>query len=145
MAYATVDDMIAQWGEAEMVRLSSPEGQLDDLVVVARVELALTDASAVIDSYLRRRYPVPLDAPPPTEVARACRTLARYELARGEQKTAGSDLRADRDEIMAWLKAVAEGRLDLPVALPASTAAGGLGARFTDRPRDIGPGDALRW
>lgn len=145
MAYATVDDMIAQWGEAEMIRLSSPEGQLDELVVTARVELALADVSAVIDTYLRRRYPVPLEAPIPVEIVRAAKILARYDLSTGEQKTPGSAVRAERDDITAWLKGIAEGKIDLPIATATSGVAGGLGARVQDRDAAFTAGGPLRW
>jgi phage gp36-like protein len=139
--YATVEDMIGQWGEAEMIRLTAPEGQLDELVVTQRVERALADASAVIDSYLRKRYGVPLAAPVPAEVARACRILARHELAHGEQREPTEQMHAARKDVLAWLRDLAEGRAELAIA--AAPAASGAGARILDRDAAFTAGTGL--
>ncbi|WP_439596462.1 phage protein Gp36 family protein [Falsiroseomonas sp.] len=145
MPYASVEDMIARFGEVEMIRLSAPAGQLDEMVVRSSVELALVEASALIDSYIRRRYPVPVAAPVPAEIVRACRILARYDLSRAEQKTTGSDLVTDRDQVIAWLKMIAEGKLDLPIAVAPATGTGGLDARVSDREPTFIAGGGLNW
>lgn len=129
--YATVGDMIARFGEVEMIRLSAPEGQLDGLVDEAAVTLALTDASAVIDSYLRSRHAVPLAAPVPAEIARACRILARYELAQGEQKAPTDQMKTARGEVMTWLRDIADGKVELGVPEAVVDTSGQ--ARATDR------------
>ena len=140
--YATVDDMIDQFGEAEMIRLSAPEGQLDELVNRTRVERALTDASALIDGYLRRRYALPL-ATTPAEIARCCRVIARHDLAEGEQKNPTEQMKAARTEAMAWLRDVADRRVDLDVA--AATDPAGEGARVSDRTPAFIAGRGIGW
>ena len=136
MAYATAEDLIARFGEVDVIRLSAPEGQLDQAVDYARVNLALDSATALIDSYVRRRYATPL-APVPQEIADACCTLARYDLARGEQMV------AERKATLEWLRMVADGTVFLDAALAAATAPAIAGARVSDRSRDFAAGPGL--
>jgi phage gp36-like protein len=112
MAYATSDDMVARFGTTEMIRLSTPFGQDMVAVVEDPIDTALDDASSVIDSYLRRRYAVPLVAAPP-EIRRACQLLARYDLYQGEQKSPTEQVTRDRDETLVWLRAVSRGEVVL--------------------------------
>jgi phage gp36-like protein len=108
MAYATVDEMIVRFGEAEMMRLTTPANA--DLVAVQRepAMVALGDASAMIDTYLRKRYRAPLDVAP-KEIKRACCILARYDLATGEQKQPTETMVNERKETLGWLKQIANG------------------------------------
>jgi phage gp36-like protein len=110
MAYATVAEMIAKFGEAEMIRMSTPSGVDMVAVVNAPVETALQECSDLIDGYLRKRYSVPL-AVAPTEIRRACCLLARYDLSIGEQKQASEAAIKDRDDTVAWLKQIALGQV----------------------------------
>jgi phage gp36-like protein len=113
-----------------MIRLSAPGDTLPAAPFAPRIETALADASALIDSYLRRRYLVPL-APVPREILRACCVLARFDLAQGGDKTPTEEMRRERDAVLAWLQNVgeAEGRLDAEEAGVASA------ARVQDRAR----------
>ncbi len=54
MSYASVNDMVIRFGEAELLRLSmTPTGELDQ----AAITIALQDAGALIDGYLAGRIP----------------------------------------------------------------------------------------
>lgn len=108
MAYATVADMIERFGEAEMIRVSTPDGADMVAVVCEPVEAALREVSAVIDSYLRKRYRTPLDVAP-DEVTRACCILARYELSTGGQRQPTETMTAARKETIDWLSLIARG------------------------------------
>lgn len=132
MAYATVNDMVERFGQIEMIRLSTRDDALPESIDGARVENALADATAVIESYLRARYAMPL-TPVPREITRACCYLARYDLAQGGEQTPSDQVTKDRDATLAWLDAMAssDGRLD---AVPARAASG---ARVQDRARLI--------
>ena len=118
MAYAAPTDMIARFGYAEMLRLSAAEGQPLDVIDQDRINVALGDASAVIDSYLRRRYQTPL-ATVPQEVLRACCILARYDLAHGDGRAPSDQMVSARKETTAWLEGVRDGRILLADATPA--------------------------
>ena len=83
MNYATVQDMIDRYGEAELVQLTDP----DILAVQAgKVELALADAQALADGFVGRVYRLPLagctkPAPVPGDLA-AVQTVAPPQLTR---------------------------------------------------------------
>jgi phage gp36-like protein len=109
-AYATVSDLSTRFGETELIRLTTPSGQAMDTVVIEKAEAALADASAMIDTYLRKRYEVPLDIVP-AEISRACCILARYDLSLGEDKLPPEQTKATRDETVGWLKLISLGQV----------------------------------
>ena len=118
MGYAQPQDMVARYGQAEMIRLSVGEGQPLDVMNLARINVALADASALIDSYLRRRYATPL-ATFPQEILRACCILARYDIAHGDGRTPSDQMTAAQKQVLAWLEAIRDGRTMLADATPA--------------------------
>lgn len=112
MAYAVVRDMIDRFGQTEMVRLTTPADQDLDGVVMPVAEAKLDDASALIDSYVGKRYRVPMDVAPQVIVRAAC-ILARYDLATGEQREPTEQMRLQRQETIAWLRDIANGNVVL--------------------------------
>ncbi|SIQ23929.1 Mu-like prophage protein gp36 [Rhizobium sp. RU35A] len=133
--YATVSDMIARFGETQMIRLSQPEDRTAETVDAGRIETALSDVSAVIDGYIRGRYLAPIANPPP-EIVRAACVLARYELAQGEHVEPSEEMGKARAATITWLENIAREliNLDVPAALPAGPAVGS-GPRMSDRER----------
>jgi len=125
--------MVARFGETEMIRLSRPEDRTAETVLAAKVELALADATGLIDDYLRARYAVPVAAPPDSVVRAAC-VLARYDLAKGERTEPTEQMRLDRKEVIAWLTAIAEGVADIGAPAAGVGSDGASGARASDRP-----------
>ena len=136
--YATANDMIARFGETQILRLSNPEDLSAETVDEVKVNQAIADASALIDGYLRGRYAVPVAAPP-VDLVRACCLVARYELAQGERTTPTEQMTKDRDGVLKWLEQVSRGivNLDAPLAAGATGKAVGSGPRYSDRPRDF--------
>lgn len=134
MAYASVQDMIGRFGRIEMLRLSSVDGVLPDEVAPVPVEQAIADADAIIDSYLRKRYRVPL-APVPQAITRASCILARYDLSVGGDREPADQVKNDRKDVVAWLTQIANGTATLEDAAPVEPA---TGARFQDRERMYG-------
>lgn len=117
--YATVDDLVAKFGETEVVRLSGGRSA-DGLVLdAARVEAAIADAGALVDSYLRARYAVPL-ASPAREVVLAVLTLARHELAQGDGRAPTEQMIEARKEVLRWLERVAAGTVKIAGAAAAA-------------------------
>jgi phage gp36-like protein len=134
MPYATITDMILKFGTVEMIRHSVAGGELPAHVEAPRVEDALAASSVLIDSYLRKRYPLPLPQPP-SELNRAACVLARYDLATGADRSPSEDMRLARKEVIAWLEAIAAGRVELAGVAPIGTSgAEAQGARVSDRP-----------
>jgi phage gp36-like protein len=92
MIYASVPDMVARFGELELIQLTDttniPPAEID----VARVEVKLGDAQAFVDGYVGQVYRLPLAGcvkfvtggaqeyvPPPVLTRLTC-DLARYYL-----------------------------------------------------------------
>lgn len=114
MSYAAIQDMINRFGQTEMIRLSTPDGQDMDGIVPDRVIAALEDVSATIDSYIRQRYRTPLDVAPP-EVVRVTCDMARYSLSTGDGRTPAEETTRRNDAAITWLRDIARGlvKLDL--------------------------------
>lgn len=134
MAYATVQDMIGRFGETEMLRLSSVDGELPETVNAVPVEQAIADADGIIDSYLRKRYRVPL-APVPQVITRASCILARYDLSVGGDRDPADQVKNDRKDIVAWLTQLANGTATLEGVAPIEASSS---AQTSDRERMFG-------
>ena len=144
MPYATLSDLNEAFGEAEMIRLTVADGELTGPADAAKVDRALTDATDLIDSYLRRRYAVPLAAPVPPAIRRACGVLARFDLAHGDQREPTEQMRLARKDTIAWLEALADGKAELPDAVPLGGTSG-AGARVSDRCRAFSDTSLRGW
>jgi phage gp36-like protein len=79
MGYCTLDDLISDFGEDEIIRLSDrsrpPTKQIDPVVV----EKAITDATNEINMYFEARNLLPLASVPPVLV-RIAGDITRYYL-----------------------------------------------------------------
>ncbi|MDP3652422.1 MAG: DUF1320 domain-containing protein [Rhodoferax sp.] len=77
MTYATQSDLVDRFGEAELAqRTNRVDGLTIDTAVLGR---ALADADAEIDSYLTKRYALPLASTPLVLTRLAC-DITRYRL-----------------------------------------------------------------
>ncbi|TVP08815.1 gp436 family protein [Shewanella sp. KCT] len=111
MPYATAEQMIARFGEQELTALTDRDGTVGG-VVMAALDTAINDASALIDGYLAGRYALPLAHPLPA-LTRICCDMARY----GLYDDAVSDAVAKRnDDAVRFLEKVAQGSITLGVS-----------------------------
>lgn len=108
MSYATAQDFIKHFGQQEAIDLTDRNGAGG--IDYARLDEALRSAGEVIDGYIGRRYSLPLPAPLARLTEMAC-DLARWSLYRNE---APPEVEQAGKAAMAWLKAVADRRVDLP-------------------------------
>lgn len=107
--YASVNDLLTRFGEAELLRLAmTPTGELDQTALA----IALNDASALVDGYLAGRYPLPL-AHVPAALVPICADIARHRLY-GEQ--APEQVAKRNEAALAFLKSVGKGELALGLA-----------------------------
>lgn len=148
MAYATIQDMVLLCGEAEMIRATTPDGAEAVAIVKAPLLKALENASGMIDTYLRKRYRVPLDLPTP-EINDACCKLARYSLSTGGERNPSEQIKISRDETVQWLDRIASGKvlLDLAEVAPGDESFATMESRrdvFSDR-GDHGGGHGGFW
>lgn len=121
MTYAVQQDLIDRFGADELVQLTDranpPTGQIDT-TVVAR---ALTDADEMVNSYVAKRYDLPLASVPGLVKRLACDT-ARYFL---HGQSATEQVVKAHDQAIEQLKDIAAGRavLDIAGAEPAPAGA----------------------
>lgn len=113
MSYATISDLIARFGEAEIVARSDRTGS--GVVDTEAVERALADAAAEIDGYIGARYTLPLPAVPAVLTRVAC-DIARYRLW---QDAASEEVRTRYEDARRLLEAVSRGVVSLGVPLSA--------------------------
>lgn len=107
MAYATLQDMIARYGEEELIARTDRVGA--GAVDRAVAERALDDASVEIDAYLGTRYRLPLPQVPGL-VVRLCCAIARYRLW---EDLASERVREDYQDARRVLEGLARGTVTL--------------------------------
>jgi len=142
MAYCTHDDLVKRVGADDLARLADHDGDgMADSEVVAR---AVNDADALIDSYLRVRFDVPVSAG--GEVPDVLRTravnLALYFLHLGRDSVT-EDVRRQYEDDVAWLREAAAGHVSLGVDPSPEESQEAIGVRYQSRPRVFGRGEPL--
>lgn len=120
MTYATQTDLVERFGSTELAQLTDPAaGVTIDAVAVAR---ALGDAAAEVDSYLGKRYALPL-ASVPAVLVRVAADVARYYLW---DNAAPETVRTRYAAAVALLKLLASGQTVLAGAAGLEPAAGAV-------------------
>jgi phage gp36-like protein len=117
MAYSTNADVEERLGVALYVQLTDDAGT--GVADEGKVTEARQAAEAEIDSYLARRYVVPVDTTNRDELAAMLKSvtldLAEYRLHSRRPPIAGA-ITQKRTWAVQWLDRVVEGRVVLPVA-----------------------------
>lgn len=110
MDYCTIADLIARYGNDEILAIADRDGDgtPDEPVITAACE----DAAAEIDGRLAGRYRVPFERPPAVIRMLAC-DLARFRLLAGRPHEQAIERRKDA---IALLDAMASGAVSLPGA-----------------------------
>lgn len=155
MSYATVSDMSARFGQAELVLLTDTDNIPPSTVDQTRIELKLEDASAFVDGYVGQVYRLPLAGcakpdgnggtvlvPPPVLVRLTC-DLARYYLY--DDLAPEHEVYRRYKAALSELDAIAQGRTQLacpwggsPGELLATDAqSGNLETQYSFSPRAI--------
>jgi len=109
MPYATKANMIARFGEDEVIALTdrSDIGAVDDTVLAG----ALAEADAEIEPYLASRYSLPLTNVPKVLAGFAC-DIARYRLC-GAGVTETDEVRNRYKDAIRFLENVMNGKIAL--------------------------------
>ena len=108
--YADVADMVARFGDLEVIQISdrNADGMIDDDVVL----VALADATAEIDAYLGR-FKQPFTETPPI-LKRLCCDIARYRLSATSGVLVTDEIRNRyKIDVLDLLKALARGDVQL--------------------------------
>lgn len=114
MTYATVSDMVARFGEREILELSRLDLSHDDEINHEVIERALSDAKVEIDGYLSARYRLPVSGTPHL-LSLLCTDIARYRLQKG---VSTEQARERYEDAVATLRRIADGRMNLPLDTP---------------------------
>ena len=112
MAYAIVADMVARFGDLEVIEITdrNADGLIDEDVAA----VALEDATAEINGYLTR-YKLPF-VDVPTILKRLCCDIARYRLsATSHVQITGEIERRYRIDVLNLLKGLAKGEVSLGI------------------------------
>jgi phage gp36-like protein len=102
--YCTEQGLIGRFGEQELIQLTdrANTGAIDSAVVTAAINMATAD----INSYIGRRYALPLSATPDV-LQDKCELLARYRLY---ENGATDQVRRDYEDAIKWLEGVRDGK-----------------------------------
>lgn len=118
MSYATLADLVARYGEDELVSLT--DVNRSGAINVGVLNQAISDADSEIDSYVAVRFSLPL-ATVPKELTRVACDIARYRLY---DDRAPDEIRKRYEDAVKWLAAVANGSRSLglpPAQAPSQT------------------------
>lgn len=109
MSYATISDLIIQFGESEVVAITdrNRDGVVDEPVANG----ALQRASNTMDSYLVARYPLPLSVVP-NQLVDLCCDIARYKLL-GSDVTETDPVRYRYKDALRTLEHIRDGKIDI--------------------------------
>ncbi|WP_281545898.1 phage protein Gp36 family protein [Grimontia sp. SpTr1] len=132
--YATVDDMLARYGEDVVYPLADKDQ--DDALDEEAAERSLNDATGLMNSYLGTRYPLPL-LEVPDLLTRLCVDIALYWLA-DDAGGATEEKRQRFEDAIQWLENIAKGRVELGLDAPTDDEPGSLnddGMVFTSAER----------
>lgn len=117
MAYITNTDLQERLGAAAYVQLADDDG--DGQADVGVVDEARLGAEGEVNSFLARRFQVPIDLAVHADLADVLKSitldLAEYRL-RGRRPPVSADAVRRRDQASDWLARVADGRIELPSA-----------------------------
>lgn len=117
MAYLTVLEYVARYGERETGLLTNETAQIggsnDPAYDAPKVESAIVDATEEIEGYIARRYSVPL-ASPPRIVKGWVGAITRLKLAEGTGRV-GEAIKDAADRAYAQLAQLVAAKFNLPV------------------------------
>lgn len=132
--YCTLDDILAMIDEEDVISYTDDVGSG---VMATRVtDKAISGADALINSYLAKRYNVPVD-PVPEIIVELAVDIAIYKIC-SRRSQAPEERRQKYDDAVKYLDKIASGKAVLPGAalVPASSSSGVV--NITSGPRIFG-------
>lgn len=104
--YGTEALFVEAFGEHETVMLTNLDTPMAAVIDSVPLNRALLDGAALIDSYLSRRYQLPLTVVPQVLIPYAL-DIARYRLDRIRNR---EDVRKRYEDAIKWLESVRDGK-----------------------------------
>jgi len=139
MPYASQVNMVAQFGEREVIALT--DRARVGLIDVGVLNDALNRASSLIDSYLSDRFGAPLTSTP-VEIIDACCDIARYKLC-GSDALGSDEIRNRYKDALKLLQMVRDRELNIGLTAAGAAIVETAGVRFTSRARAFTPDGLL--
>jgi phage gp36-like protein len=140
VAYASQQDLIDRYGEDELIQLTDRANLPATTIDAAVVSAAIRDAENLADSYIAKKYQVPLVPVPDVLIPMICQ-IGRYYL-HGRRLDKDDPVTRDFERAIAWLKDVANGTVQLEADGKTSGQSGG-GAVQVSAPGRIFSRDTL--
>lgn len=122
MAYCTREDIQEKISEADLIRLTDEFGA--GIPDYAKIDNAITEAEAEVDSYCAKRHTVPFQPPVPAMITKVCKDIAVYNVW-SIRNAAPEDCEDRYTRAVAYLKNVANGIVELGGDSPEETDDGG--------------------
>ena len=128
--YATEQDIIDRHGAAALTIAADRDN--DGVADPGVVDKALADATVLMDSYIQKKYDLPLPAPTPEILAPVCVDVAWYKLSSTPGMMTEEIERRHKDAIR-WLENLAKGLVSLGVDQSPPSAGGGVQVESKER------------
>jgi phage gp36-like protein len=112
VSYALVADLVARFGQREMIQLTDRSTPPADVVDPAVAQPALDAASAIMDGFISVKYALPLTATSPLLVE-ICADVARFRLYADQ---APEIVQKRNDSAMGMLRQIAQGVMKIDAA-----------------------------
>lgn len=110
MAYCTRDDIQSKLSESDLIRLTDEFNT--GLPDMDKVDDAITDAQAEVDSYCVKRHTVPFPDPTPAMISKVTKDIAVYNV--WSLKNAAPEATEDRyKKAVSYLEKIAAGTVEL--------------------------------
>ena len=127
--YATLETMLARFGEAELISLTDNEPPYSRQINLQKLDAAMDMANSEVDAYVSSQVRTPLPNPPKFVVGLAC-DLARYHAALGASRVTERDEERYNAAIKS-LTNIAKGVIKLGLTPEADSASGTNTATMT--------------
>lgn len=119
MSYATSDDMVARFDEAQLIKVASTTVDDAEVLDTDKIGRAIAGADAIVNLHVRGRYAVPLSPVDPEILGISC-DIARYKLY-GDATNAPEAAKDAYEAAMAMLASIRDGKATLTAAAAGST------------------------
>lgn len=133
MTYVTKQGLVDRFGERELIQLTDRTNMPPREIIDVPVTRAIGDAVALVDSYIGKRYGLPLQVIPPVLEKNAA-DIARYYL-HGEAAGEDSIVTRNFEAAITWLKDVSKGTvlIDVGGEVPGQAGGGSIKANPSTR------------
>lgn len=111
----TRDELNQRYGKTEIDRLEANIKRADPSNTDDVVAVAINDAKDLVESYIGKRYALPLPIIP-TSIRRALAVVARYYLYKDKPS---EQVQKDYDDVISWLEKLADGKVVLVLGVSA--------------------------